>query len=323
MIKSKFKRVLIGINALILMGCGGDTDQAARPISAYNMAGVFKTSSASELKMNFQIVSENKFNDITLFLTRESDVTSAELDFLAKHSIQASFVRDQWEQTLIFGQGVGNYDSYSTDAGKTTRTQVCTQSTKFNDSIEIKYCFSSITGNDSRKMLGQFVIEVTRQEIEIINGKKSTVVRKDSHQTSFDVNLDSAPYREYAGLWSGDVFALVPDLETNIFKKVQLKLLGNGPVDKGQFQTSLLETKEFTYLGDKFIYSEKNNIFSLKEIDEPDYPVIRIIFVGPSNKRIIMSGQLWSLKNFSGAIVYSENGVQQDLGSFRLSRTKL
>ncbi len=322
-LKNNILKTFVTLSLLgFLSACASEAEKEERRENSFDLSGDYKTSSAkgSELDMNLQIQNESGRHNIVAYVERLNLISAKEIALLKAQGINHETVSAHFKNKLVLGKGSDGYrldggDNISTDFGESSQFHVCTDPLKYNAEYELYYCVSGTALKSSKTMKGNLSLQWHRQRPVTVDGKASTEHTSDKADLAFISDMSLIFYKQYLGVWSGDVHAVLGNVNTEQFKKIMIR-----ETSDNAFETSIPGLTAFAYKDETYTFDARYSQLLLDYLKKPEYPAIQMGFKGPNGKRIVWIGQIWSLGNFTGSITLILPDTQVDIGTFRMKK---
>lgn len=305
-----------------LSACASEAEKQERRENSFDLSGDYKTSMSkgSELDMNLQIQNESGRHNIVAYVERLNPISAKEIALLKAQGINHETVSTHFKNKMVLGKGSDGYrldggDNISTDFGESSQFHVCTAALKYNAEYEISYCVAGTALKSSKTMKGNLSLHWLRQRPVTVDGKASTEHTSGNASLAFKSDMSLIFYKQYLGIWSGDVHSTLGNVNTESFKKMMVR-----EISDNAFETSIPGLNSFSYQNETYTYEARYSQLLLDYLKKPEYPAIQMGFKGPNGKRIVWIGQIWSLGNFTGSITLILPDTQVDIGTFRMKK---
>lgn len=309
----------------ILSSCSSKKEQEERRENSFDISGSYKSlvSQGSELDFGFEIKNESGRHDIMAVLTRNSDLTQKEKDLLAQNSIDGARVLNFFTANNILGQGydpnrADGGENISKDFGESSEFSICSIYMEYNNEYRIQYCLNGKIKKSENFLKGYLTLRLNRTQSVVENGQTTTKLTISESQIEYRSKTDMVFYKQYLGTWSGEIFDV--EAEFKLFTP-QLQFLQIVEIpESASYMFVPPGLSSFNYKGQTFQFNSALSTVPTSILQTQDFPDFKLIFTSSDQRRILFVGQIWSLGNLTGTILWIDEKTQVPLGHLRYKK---
>ena len=301
------------------MGCASKEEIKQRQKNAFDVSGEYTTVPSSPTQLTFKITNESERYDIRLEIPREG-LTSSETEFFKRQGIEPQGVIDFFSNPMVLGAGKQNEfeggENISDDFGVTSRLYIHSNEFAYSGDLKIQYRFSATVKKSDFVMRGSLTASVLERKTETDqSGKTSTYWgQRGELGLTFEARNGDAFFKQYFGNWSGSVTRKTAIEGT--FSAVSGLRIDKIASDSFRLNPS---QRSITYQGKNFEFIDA--AFPIGDLSDQEFPTIEMRFnrLG-TDERLVFFGNVMSLGDLTGSVVYIQNGIEESVGSFQFKK---
>lgn len=300
-----------------LVGCASEAEKEARRENAFDLAGTYTATAQSGSSFDFtmNISNENGRYDVFATMDRALAITNQESTFLQnKHGLNPGTVSSYFTKTLSLGRGSGNSldggENISDDFGESSRVSICTASFKYNAQKSLRYCMNGTIRKSDFVLRGQLTLYVSTETQKVDqNGKPYTEVEVDSTSLPFIAKGNDVYLNQYFGTWAGAV-TVNDDAGTDTTRVSSMVIQRASDTT---FSVSA-PVGSITVQGQAYAFESRS--FATTQLADKTIPLVEMSFRRNDTDRVIFVGEIRSLGNLSGSVIWINGPNRVLLGSF-------
>lgn len=312
------KKLLWGMIAIVLFtGCASKEEKEARRNNAFDLEGSYAATQkgGSDVDMVINIQNESGRFDIRATLDRDQ-LVEKEVRFLEAKGIDPDHVLQTFrKKRMVFGEGYNEPfeggENISDDFGRTSRFSICSNSTQFDQRRFYRYCLAGRVRKQDFIIQGQIKLETTvvsetkDSQGEVTSSQKTV----DYLSLDFKAGGDNMYYTQLFGAWQGN---FSDSFDIGLPDQIDLTFLR---INESVFRV-LPQKREVFYKGSAFRFVRQD--FPVSRLYEAEIPLVKVEYNNSADDKIILFGQVRSLGALTGTMVHISQGVEDQLGSFKL-----
>lgn len=306
--------------ATMLSACASEVEKEARRQNAFDLAGIYTATlkTGSSLDFVMTVTNETGRHDVLANVERGTLLTSQETQLLQKHGLNSGTVSAFYGKTLILGRGKQNEieggENVSDDFGESSRVRVGSDVLKYDQTRDIFYSLAGTIKKSDFVLRGSLSLYVrTAVQKTDQEGKPYTTYETDSVTLNFSASPENVYFTQYFGTWSGTT-TLNEDVSTDLTKVSSLMITKSGDA---AFTVSPASSS-IVVNGQTYTFESK--AFSNTHLSDKSVPLVEITFRRSDTERVMFVGQIRSLGNMTGSVLWLSGSSRVHLGSFLFKR---
>ncbi|MEQ1876443.1 MAG: hypothetical protein ABL958_07340 [Bdellovibrionia bacterium] len=315
---TKFQIPLLALLlGLVLSGCASEAEKEERRQNAFDLSGQYTSKTGSALTFTMNVSNEYGRHDVIASMNRSIAQTPQESSFLQAHGINPGTVSSYYTSNLVLGRGSQNSleggENISDDFGESSRMSVCAESFKYSSTQTVRYCMGASIRKADWVLRGNLTLYVTT-EVKKVDEKGQPYSDYDTESTdlAFTATNGTAFSNQYMGTWSGSV-EINEDVGSDSARVTSFTL---SKLSDSAFAVSP-SVSTLTLQGRAYAY--ENRSFPITDLED-NVPVVEISFRNTDTDRIVFVGQLRSLGNLTGSIIWISGTTRTHVGTFLFRR---